>query len=1135
MTPSSLSRIALAALACAAAVGAAMPQPAPTPVPAGASAEDAYRANNVGVALLEQFRYEEAVASFQKALALGPSLGVVRANLAIALFNAQRVEEARKEALEAGRLLPALAQAHYTRGLAARSAGDIEEARAAFSRVVEIDPADVGAHVNLGQILMQERRYPEAAAEFKAALDTEPFSSTAAYNLGLALARAGRAEESQAAMDRFRQLREGGYGTTIGQSYPDQGRYAEAIVSTGAEPELVDKSMPPAAFVDVTAKRIAPASPPAARAVAGPAAGGVVLADLDGDGRLDLFVTGPDGQRVYQNRSTGFVLSNSDWGLAADVPGTGVVAGDYDNDEKTDLLVLRAAGVTLLHNDGGRFSDRTAAAGLPAAGVAAATAAFVDADHDGDLDVVLGSDTALALFQNDGAGKFKDVSATAGLSGHGGAAALLPTDFDNRRDVDLLFARPGAPPALYQNRRDGTFHDVAAEVGLAGSAAFQCVAAGDLNKDSVIDFFFGVEGGPDLLALSDGKGRFKTGPAPAGSSGTVRALVLDYDNDGLLDILGFTRRGPRLLRNLGTEWTDATASAFGPRSGAWAETAAAPALAAGDLDGDGDTDLVVRLPSGQVRVLDNDGGRNHSQPVRLAGLVSNRTGTGAKVEVRAGSLHQKLETYAVTPAPAPSDVVFGLGPRTAADAVRVLWPSGVLQTELMAGPVSSASTPVVAFVVKELDRKPSSCPFLYAWSGRRFEFVTDFLGGGEMGYWEGPGLFNHPDPEEYVRIRADQLAPRDGRFELRVTNELEEALFLDRLSLLAVPHPADVEVFPDEGMRSTPPPFRLLAVSDLRAPRAATDGSGRDLLPALRALDHSFAGGFPLQRIRGYADEHQLVLDLGPDTGEDAVLLLTGWTDYAFSSDNVAAQQAGLSLFPPRLEVEEAPGRWRTVVEEIGIPVGRPQTVPVPMAGRWRGPGRRVRIVTNMRVYWDQARVGRAVPLAEEPARLEVVRGDLRERGFSAEVSPDGREPFSYDYDRVSVLSPWKVFPGRYTRVGDVRELLTAADDMYVISPPGDEVSVAFDAGRLPPLPPGWTRTYLLHADGFSKEMDIHSASPDVLEPLPFHGMPAYPYAPPVAYPLTPERAAYLERYNTRVVRAPMARLERPLAQETRP
>jgi hypothetical protein len=370
---------------------------------------------------------------------------------------------------------------------------------------------------------------------------------------------------------------------------------------------------------------------------------------------------------------------------------------------------------------------------------------------------------------------------------------------------------------------------------------------------------------------------------------------------------------------------------------------------------------------------------------------------------------------------------------------------------------------------------------------------------------------------------------------MRVTNELEEALFLDRLSLLAVAHPTEVEVFPDEGMRSEPPAFRLFAVRDLRPPAAATDGAGRDHLPALRAVDHDFADGFPLHRLRGYAEEHSLVLDLGPQTGEDAVLLLTGWTDYAFSSDNVAAHQAGLALAPPRLETEESPGLWRTAVAEIGIPVGRPQTVVVPMEGRWRGASRRVRIVTNMRIYWDQARVGRRAEAPLHTVRLEAARGDLAERGFSAPVSPDGRGPLSYDYGRVSRVSPWKAMPGRYTRTGDVRELLSAADDMFVISPPGDEVAVSFDAARLPALPAGWTRTFLLHADGFSKEMDIHSASPDVLEPLPYHGMPAYPYAPPAAYPLTPERAAYLERYNTRVVRAPMARLEAALSGDPAP
>jgi hypothetical protein len=157
--------------------------------------------------------------------------------------------------------------------------------------------------------------------------------------------------------------------------------------------------------------------------------------------------------------------------------------------------------------------------------------------------------------------------------------------------------------------------------------------------------------------------------------------------------------------------------------------------------------------------------------------------------------------------------------------------------------------------------------------------------------------------------------------------------------------------------------------------------------------------------------------------------------------------------------------------------------------------------------------------------RLAPVGADLRWRGFSAQASPDGREPYLYDYARVASASPWKVFTGRYTREGDVRELVQTADDMFVISRPGDELSLAFDATALAPLAPGWTRTFLLYADGYSKEMDINSASPEQVAPLPFRRMREYPYKWPEVYPHTPAHLDYLERYNTRVVGTPMPEL----------
>src|SRR5205814_7072970 len=167
------------------------------------------------------------------------------------------------------------------------------------------------------------------------------------------------------------------------------------------------------------------------------------------------------------------------------------------------------------------------------------------------------------------------------------------------------------------------------------------------------------------------------------------------------------------------------------------------------------------------------------------------------------------------------------------------------------------------------------------------------------------------------------------------------------------------------------------------------------------------------------------------------LLLLTGWTDYARSSDNVAASQAKKEMTPPSLQVKDGKGNWRTVIEDIGIPVGRPQTVTVDLTGKFLSSNREVRIVTNMRILWDQILVDTSHEQSPvRLTRLDPVRAELRWRGFSREVTPDGREPFSYDYQQVSSSSPWKVMPGRYTREGDVRELVIKSDDMFVISRP---------------------------------------------------------------------------------------------------
>ena len=466
--------------------------------------EEAYRQNNVGVALLERYDFKSAVASFQRALQIDSRLAMARLNLAIALLHAGQPEAAAPPARAAAEAMPQSPNARYVVGLVARAENRAEEAMAAFRRVLEIDPSDAASRVQLAQLLLAAQKFPESRRLFEEAVQLEPFNATAVYGLGTALTRSGDREQGAEVLRRFELLRDNPAATTYSSTYLEQGRYGEAIASTGAEPELADPVVPQVVFRDATEGVLGDVA----------AARGLTLVDADRDGDLDLAVVGPGRLRLLVN-ARGRLSPRTDLKIADEGLAT-VVAADYDNDGRPDLFLLSAAGGRLVGQlSNGTWRDITTDVRLPPLRPST-TAAWADVDHDGDLDIVTG---APQLVRNNGNGSFADVTADARLAAAPASIAIVPTDYDNRRDIDLLFVPSEGSPALFANLRDGSFRNVADETRLTsietsaaarskGVSRHLAVAAGDFNKDGFTDFF---------LTRARAAGRFEPVTAPAGS------------------------------------------------------------------------------------------------------------------------------------------------------------------------------------------------------------------------------------------------------------------------------------------------------------------------------------------------------------------------------------------------------------------------------------------------------------------------------------------------------------------------------------------------------------------------------------------------------------------------------------------
>jgi len=1128
--------------------------------------QEAARLNNIAVAYMNQQLFEKALKSFEEATAKDPALEVATINRGVALLNLQRVDEGKALLEKAAKENPKDAHVWYSLGLYYKNSADASAAVDAFRHVTEIDPNDADTWYFLGSTYTQLKQFTEAIAAFASALKLDPLHASAQFGLARAYQQSGQADPAHEAMKKFQYITQHKLGAPISLAYGEQGKYSRAEES----PLSVQKVPPqiPVRFVDVTKEAgiITEPSPVGSAEVEGHTiqrhflqgmlGTGACFLDYDGDGLLDIFVPDDGPQRgfgLYHNLGGGkFEDVTARVGLDPSLHGIGCTAGDYDNDGAVDLVVTLKGRVLLLHNEkNGAFKDVTEKAGIKINGLNA-TPTLIDYDHDGDLDLIISQYTespyfggrrigdpdwplgASQIFRNNGDGTFTNVTDAIGLSEVGYAIAVEGTDYNNDRAVDMVVAGSQHTEIL-ENPREGKF--IARQPwSPAMPSATAGIAALDFDHDGWMDLAFTHWNEPGITLWHNKLGNtFEQVQLPKTNWVHATGVVaFDYDNDGWIDLaaLGMTADGKgevRLFRNLGPDgFKDVTAETGLDKI----QLKEPRAIIAGDYDNDGAVDLLITQNHSPAVLLHNEGGnKNNSLRLALKGLNDNKSAIGTKVEVFSAGLRQKFEVYGSSGYLGQNSpyLTIGLGQAKEADVVRMLWPTGVLQDE-----IGVAANKRQDFL--EMDRRGSSCPTLFAWDGQEYQLVGDMLGAGVVGHWIAAGdskadrnvIRNIARPTEAIKLDRSALREKDGKLSFRFMEPLEESVYLDQVKLLAVDHPADVDVYPNEYFASNPPypPFKVVFSNnnEARPPAGAWDEHGHNVLPDL--LARRYFGDFKVLSFMGFTEPHSLELDLGePYRGGPLWLLMHGEIEYFSATSMYAADQAHLRPFAPYVEAQVSAGngakeKWIRVVDDIGFPAGGARTMTADLTGKLPPGTRRIRITTNLQIYWDNILISRTSQEQshDQRARLTSVplaRAELNFHGFPLKIENQPPGNVKYIYEKVSATGPYTRPAGAYTRYGDVRPLLDSIDDKFVVFGSGDEVALDFDPAKLPTLPRGWVRDYFFVANGYEKDMDFYAYRGDTVDPLPFRDMRTYPY-PGQSFPADADHLNYLLEYNTR-------------------
>ena len=747
---------------------------------------------------------------------------------------------------------------------------------------------------------------------------------------------------------------------------------------------------------------------------------------------------------------------------------------DWNNDRNLEVVVATTngrvfieGGIELLSQNGSPITSLTP----------------WDADQDGDLDLLVSRGETF-LLRNNGDQTVTIISLDA--------PPLTSTsiiDIDEDGAVDVVGIDDKGKLTLLKNERSGRIH--VADSPLP-NVTMKDLVVGDFNFDGWMDIAWIGEDGAAYIGKNTHANTFI--PKKVGGKGHAIAAA-DIDNDTRLDVLVIGDTIQLFQWNGGISEIDTTGK-----------------VQIVDVDLDGDLDIIVNGDEYAIWEQEGTPNENTYQKIILEAILeggqrNNALGIGGFVEVISGGTYQKhLITGPMTH--------IGLGGKPA-DAIRVVWPNGVPQEII---------EPKANQVFTEVQILKGSCPFLAtSTEDGTWEFVTDLL-------WRSPlGLKINAQTvppiattQDWVKVRSDQMHPRNGIYELGITAQLWETHFIDDIKLVAIDHPIGTEVFVDERfVAPVPPEYQLYLFDQLQIPVGAIDHHGRDVRDTISARDGKRLGGFAKGSYQGIAEDHFIELELGQiDINKTTTILASGWIRPTDTSINVASAQ-GNSPPPKALEISVPDGRggWTVIIPNAGFPAGKLKTIVLELPqGCFATNDYRVRIATNLEIYWDQIQYGyQNNDIKHTQTPIVLLCADLGYMGFPTMSRTNKDAPNIPDYNDIQHGNAWRDLEGYYTRYGSVDELVSVVDNRYVIMNAGDAMYLQFKEPTLP-IPDGCIRDFVFFCDGWVKDGDWNTVDSRTVEPLPFHTMSGYPY-PTEEKPkeLLPTHSDWIE-YHTRYI-----------------